>query len=142
MLQVYIRTKQNVLIEINPKCRIPRTFKRFSGLFAQLLTKYKIRASESSEILLKVIKNPIIDHLPIGSPVITTSEKSRLVDLDEYANSLNSGKPVCFVVGAMSKGDVEINYSNDSISVSSYPLSAGVVCAKLCNSFEKVWEIL
>jgi len=33
-LQVYIRTKNNVLIEINPKCRIPRTFKRFSGLFS------------------------------------------------------------------------------------------------------------
>jgi rRNA small subunit pseudouridine methyltransferase Nep1 len=32
MLQVYIHTEKNVLIEINPHIRIPRTFKRFCGL--------------------------------------------------------------------------------------------------------------
>ena len=130
------------MIEINPKCRIPRTFKRFAGLMAQLLTKYRIRAAETSEILLKVIKNPISDHLPMNCPVIATSEKSRLVDLDEYCTSLNKGKPVIFVVGAISKGDLDINYHNDSISVSSYPLSASVVCSKICNTFEKIWEVL
>ena len=31
-LQVYVRTQKNVLIEVNPQTRIPRTFKRFSGL--------------------------------------------------------------------------------------------------------------
>lgn len=32
LLQVYIHTHKNVLIEVNPQCRIPRTFKRFGGL--------------------------------------------------------------------------------------------------------------
>lgn len=32
MLQVYIHTAKGVLIEVNPHVRIPRTFKRFSGL--------------------------------------------------------------------------------------------------------------
>lgn len=32
MLQVYLRTTKNVLIELNPHVRIPRTFKRFAGL--------------------------------------------------------------------------------------------------------------
>ena len=32
LLQVYLKTTQNVLIEINPHVRIPRTFKRFAGL--------------------------------------------------------------------------------------------------------------
>mgnify|MGYP002717791355 FL=1 len=31
-LQVYIHTAKGVLIEVNPAVRIPRTFKRFSGL--------------------------------------------------------------------------------------------------------------
>jgi rRNA pseudouridine-1189 N-methylase Emg1 (Nep1/Mra1 family) len=31
LLQVYIRTSNNVLIEINPATRVPRTFKRFAG---------------------------------------------------------------------------------------------------------------
>lgn len=32
MLQVYIHTEKNALIEINPQTRIPRTFNRFCGL--------------------------------------------------------------------------------------------------------------
>lgn len=106
------------------------------------MIKYRIRAAESAEILLKVIKNPITEHIPLGSPIIATSEKSRLVDVDEYTRSLNKGKSVVFVVGAMSKGDLNIDYNEDSVSVSSYPLSAAVVCSKLCTSFEKIWDVL
>ena len=32
LLQVYIHTDKNVLIEVNPQTRIPRLFSRFSGL--------------------------------------------------------------------------------------------------------------
>ena len=34
LLQIYLRTKKNVLIEIHPSLRIPRTIKRFNGLMA------------------------------------------------------------------------------------------------------------
>lgn len=40
LLQVYIHTAKNVLIEVNPKTRIPRTFKRFSGLMGILLLSF------------------------------------------------------------------------------------------------------
>lgn len=35
LLQIYIHTESNVLIEIHPRTRIPRTFKRFSGLMGR-----------------------------------------------------------------------------------------------------------
>lgn len=41
LLQVYIRTEKNVLIEINPQTRIPRTFKRFAGLMGKYFMKRK-----------------------------------------------------------------------------------------------------
>ena len=37
LLQVYIHTAKGVLIEVNPTVRIPRTFKRFSGLMGMSL---------------------------------------------------------------------------------------------------------
>lgn len=42
LLQVYIRTAKGVLIELHPSVRIPRTFKRFSGLIGLsfLLTSF------------------------------------------------------------------------------------------------------
>ncbi|KCV67222.1 hypothetical protein H696_06358, partial [Fonticula alba] len=66
LLQVYIRTDKGVLIEINPQTRIPRTYPRFAGLMVQLLHKLSVRAADGPEKLLKVIKNPVTDHLPIG----------------------------------------------------------------------------
>lgn len=36
LLQVYIHTEKNALIEINPQTRIPRTFSRFCGLMGKL----------------------------------------------------------------------------------------------------------
>jgi rRNA small subunit pseudouridine methyltransferase Nep1 len=36
LLQVYVHTAKGVLIEVNPHVRIPRTFKRFSGLMGGL----------------------------------------------------------------------------------------------------------
>ena len=81
LLQVYVRTNKNVLIEINPSTRIPRTFKRFSGLMAQLLTNMKIRATGSSVTLMKVIKNPVTAHLPIGVKKLGTSTKGKLVNI-------------------------------------------------------------
>lgn len=35
LLQVYVHTAKGVLIEVNPHVRIPRTFKRFSGLMGE-----------------------------------------------------------------------------------------------------------
>lgn len=42
LLKVLIRTEDNRLIEINPVTKIPRTFKRFSGMIAKLLETTKI----------------------------------------------------------------------------------------------------
>ena len=140
MLQVFIRTKENVLIEISPKTKIPRTIKRFCGLMGQLLQKYRIRAMNSSEVLLKVIKNPITQYIPFGCPIISTNEKSKLIKLEDYIDNLKSNN-VAFVVGAISKGDVNIDYMTDTISISSFPLTAGIVCSKICTAFEKCWDV-
>ena len=45
---------KNVLIQVNPQIRIPRTFKRFCGLMVQLLQKLSIRATNGPDKLLKV----------------------------------------------------------------------------------------
>tara|TARA_B110000971_G_scaffold192504_1_gene204845 strand:- start:98 stop:751 length:654 start_codon:yes stop_codon:yes gene_type:complete len=85
-LQVYLRTTKNVLIEINPQVRIPRTFKRFSGLMVQLLHKLKIKAGGDSNVtLLKVIKNPFTLHLPAGIRVYGMSHLGEGERASEHA---------------------------------------------------------
>merc|ERR1712142_677744 len=58
LLQVYIHTAKNVLIEVHPQTRIPRTFDRFCGLMVQLLYKLSIHASDGPRKLFSSFKAP------------------------------------------------------------------------------------
>jgi len=141
LLQVYVRTANNVLIEINPATRIPRTFKRFAGLMVQLLHKYSITASDSSLKLMKVIKNPITDHLPAGCRKILMSYSADGIKRPSQLVP-ESEEPICIVVGAIAKGAIETDYTEENVSISNYPLSGAAVCSKLCDAFEQAWGVL
>ncbi|GLH01265.1 hypothetical protein R5R35_007028 [Gryllus longicercus] len=140
LLQVYIHTEKNILIEINPQTRIPRTFKRFAGLMVQLLHRFNVRASDANMKLLKVIKNPITDHLPVGCKKYGTSFSStKLINPRELVSTED---PVVVIVGAMAHGKVDVDYVEETFSLSNYPLSAALTCTKLCSAFEDVWGIV
>lgn len=244
LLKVYVRTAQNVIIDVNPKLRIPRTFKRFSGLIVQLLHKLSIKAEGiRGEPVLKLVKGPVTRFFPHNATVIGTSYSSdKLVDIFEYVPKLfestkvskprggedddedskepnlkkvktekegedsdeeeeekekevkdsfkleaeeeeerensddeeesenendikvetlddvpqnfdvkeefrytgkgKENKVVVFVVGAMSHGKINIDYSNDEISISQYPMSGSGACGKICASFEKYFGVI
>ncbi|GMM32714.1 18S rRNA pseudouridine methyltransferase [Saccharomycopsis crataegensis] len=143
-LQVYIHTARGVLIEVNPSVRIPRTFKRFSGLMVQLLHKLSIRSVNSQEQLLKVIKNPISDHLPTKCRKITLSFDAKVQRVQDYVETLDEDESICVFVGAMARGkdDFADEYIDEKIGVSDYPLSASVACSKFCHGCEDSWSIM
>ena len=160
LLQVYIHTAKGVLIEVNPHVRIPRTFKRFSGLMVQLLHKLAIRGANGPEKLLRVVKNPVTDYLPPGTVKLTLSGDAPTVRLSQYLPSvlksygqgktffLCSSKHVSYrrcsldnapaqnvavFVGAMARGrdDFADQFVDEKISISEYALSASVACGKV-----------
>lgn len=141
-LQVFVHTQKGVLIEINPQTRIPRTFARFAGLMVQLLHKLSIKAVNSSEKLLNIIKNPITDHLPTCCQRIGLSADAPVVRLHEWAAALPSDQTVVFFVGAMAHGKDEFVFAEKTIGISEYPLSASVVCSRICHTFEELWNIV
>jgi len=138
-LQVYVHTANGVLIEVNPQTRIPRTYKRFAGLMVQLLHKFSVRASDGPMKLLKVIRNPITDHLPVDCIRYGTSFSSE--KLVKPAELVHPDKHVVIVVGAMAHGKVEVDYTEETVSISGYPLSGALACAKLTSGFESAWGI-
>lgn len=147
LLQVYIRTERNVLIEINPQTRIPRTFKRFAGLMVQLLHKFSVRANDTSTKLMKVIKNPITDHLPVGCKKYAMSFSGKLLsnirDIVPKKNEEGEEEePIVLVVGAFAHGVLKSDYTEGLFSISNYPLSGAIACCKLCSAFEEVWGIV
>lgn len=70
-LRILINTEDDQVIEINPKTKIPRTFKRFSGMLAKLLETGKIEFE--GEVLLEILAGKIEDNLPEKCHVVGTS---------------------------------------------------------------------
>ncbi|ORY21327.1 Alpha/beta knot methyltransferase [Naematelia encephala] len=134
LLQVYIHTAKGVLIEVNPSVRIPRTFKRFSGLMVQLLHKLSIRGVNGSEKLLRVIKNPVTDHFPTNTIKLTLSADAPTIRLSQFLPTLPETHSIAVFVGAMARGadNFADQYVDQKISISDYSLSASVACGKFC----------
>ena len=84
-LQVILRTQKGLTIEINPSIRLPRTYKRFSGLFAQLMTKGRIQAPSGGATLLNVTNHPVHALVPPKSRYIQLTKHGHLVpDLTNF----------------------------------------------------------
>jgi len=151
-LLIYMHTAQNVLIEVHPSLRVPRTFKRFAGLCVELLQRHKIRAAGANETLMKVVANPVEKYLPVGSQRFGFSVAGRAVKFRDFAASVERDDkgtevPLVFAVGGVARGDPVLeaqfgqSYVQESISICPWGLSAACCCSKICNEFEHLWGI-
>lgn len=143
-VKVFVHTSKNVLIEINPKTRIPRTFKRFSGLMVQLLHRLKIRSADGNEMLLKVVKNPMSRHLPAGIRCYGLDTAGTLMTPIKFSKTIPTEGPIAFVFGANAVGNVDPAdhpYMQDFLSISEYPLSGVVAINRVLGAIEDKWGI-
>ena len=101
----------------------------YGNVVVQLLDKMRIRSSTGDETLLKVIKNPVTDHLPIGAHIFGTSVTGVLVDPIEFVEVLSettdkntNTDSFVFVFGAIAHGHLDLDYVEDMVSFSQYPV--------------------
>ncbi|KAJ9128464.1 hypothetical protein P3X46_034981 [Hevea brasiliensis] len=114
---VYVKTDKGVLFEVKPHVRIPRTYKRFAGIMLQLLQQLSITAVGKREKLLRVIKNPVTQYLPVNSRKIGFSYSSeKLVKMNKYVAAVSDDVDIVFVVGAMAHGKIDCDYIDDFIA--------------------------
>ena len=53
----------------------------------------------------------------------------------------NKDVPICLVVGAIAKGAVNVDYTEEDRCIGNYPLSAALACTKITSAFEEAWGI-
>lgn len=63
-------------------------------------------------------------------------------DISDIRELVPSSDPVVFVVGAFAHGKVSVEYTEKMVSISNYPLSAALTCAKVTTAFEEVWGVI
>lgn len=169
MLQVFLRTKKGVCIAVDPRLRVPRSWRIFEKTLVSLLYKMKVRASTGYLSLLRIVKNPITDHIPTNTVLYRVEKDGDLVDPFAFAKTCGSVAspsasssatggayealhkkaatekfmPFAFVIGGMSKGDVDAPYAapglSKSIRVEDRGMSGAAVCSVLLHAFEEAW---
>ncbi|KAN0026242.1 hypothetical protein ACTFIV_007226 [Dictyostelium citrinum] len=142
LLQVFIKTTKNVLIEVHPQTRIPRTFTRFAGLMVQLLKKLSIRATNGPDKLFKVIKNPITDHLAPGTKIYATSFSApKCVDLFEFVPEIFGYDPLPVIPVSTTPTGVALGSStNNNNNVNSIQSLNSVGGAQVRSAGESYYE--
>lgn len=90
---------------------------------------------------MRVIKNPISNHLPVGCRKFAMSFSAPEV---KHPRELvpKIDEPIALAIGAFAHGALNLDYTEGNFSISNYPLSAALACTKLCSAFEEVWGVI
>lgn len=139
---IFVHTNKNVVIQVNPQVRLPRTFRRFCGLMVQLLQKLSIRATNGPDKLLRVVKGPVWKHLPTGSHRIGFSRSAPQIIPMHRHPAIERLDPLVFVVGAFAHGHIEEGHVDEYISISQFPLSAAYALSRITNALEQKWDVV
>lgn len=168
-LQIFLHSHKSVLLSVDPRLHVPRSYRLFEKMMTQALHKFRIRSTTNFVTLLKVVKNPITDHLPLGCRIVRVEKDGESVDPFEFARKWGGEEtmsnftgsatcftrplplpPVAYVIGGMAKGDVAADYCGPntahdkqpyphSISFGKRGMSAACVCSTLCHAYEELW---
>ncbi|MBA0772430.1 hypothetical protein Gotri_007802 [Gossypium trilobum] len=147
-------------------------FDLFNNHAVQLLQKLNITAVGKREKLLRVIKNPVTNYFPVNSRKIGgfdfdccfscfvcknplfpelkffflhsgfSYSSDKLVKMRKYVDAVGDDVNLVFVVGAMAHGKIEVDYIDDFIAISGYPLSAAMCIARITEALADKWSIL
>ena len=139
LLQLYIHTRNEKIIWINPKTRLPRQYHRFIGLMEQLLKKSRIETA--NEVLLS-IESKSLDELLSEQKGETfllweQGKKSSFVQMCRYSER----SPLTVVIGGFPHGDFHLasNLIENKISIDSESHTASYLLAKTICTFEQVY---
>jgi len=134
LLSIFIRTKNNQLIEVSSELKVPAAYDDFEAMMANLLINRKCikghvhQEGTGRRTLMKFLKNDLDELLPAGKEIYGLSVNGQDIEpkcLSQWVfekftrptdGKLNSGevvrplntpkkKPIVFIIGAVAKSD-------------------------------------
>lgn len=134
LIEIYIHTIKNKIIEVNTQTRLPKNFDRFKGLMVQLLHQKKIEAN--NKILMKVLEGETVQTILANIQPdrrFIFSFDGKKTDLMETFES-NSENDLVFIIGGFPYGKLStqiLNLTNNVISIYPEALKAWIVLNKV-----------
>jgi len=142
LLNVYVHTRGDLTIFMNPKTRIPRNYPRFCGLLEKLFKDKVIKSG--NDILLELKPLNVRQLIDATRPDFTVllDEKASLIKIDDLVSDLKKYKNPCLIIGGFPHGDFRGNYSyvNKKVSLYPGPLNVWTIACETVSSYYKAVE--
>ena len=134
--KVFVHTYGDVVVDIAPKTRMPKSYFRFRGLMEKAIAGGGDRLVKAGRLSLpELVKRAVKPDITIGLSV-----RGMKMELEALAGRLMSADNPCVIVGGFPHG----HFSPDTLSVidelvriHEMPLEAHVVTSRLLYEFEK-----
>merc|ERR1712187_637843 len=120
------------------------------NLIAELLKNGEVRGRKNGQpdiAVMKVLSDPLEQHLPHGCKCFALTPKGRTQKLDELVESVAAnGEVLVFAIG-VSEGDAVTEpgfgerYVGNHVAVCPWNIRAASVCQMVCHECETFWDI-
>ncbi len=138
-LRMYVHTRHDEVIEVEPETRIPRSYNRFVGLMEQLFITGGVPPKDP---LLKLFDERLEERIKNITPekVITFKKEGEQINRRELFRGLCSEDDVCALIGGFPRGDflsnVE-NLSDEIVKIYHDELDASTVVGHVIQFYEE-----
>ncbi len=135
-VKIFVHTCTDVVLDVAPKTRVPKSYLRFRGLMEKSLSGedeplVRVRRSGVGDLVRKVIGSDIVFGLSV---------QGRRVELEELAEKLMAADNPCVLVGGFPHGHFSpetVSVIDELVRIHEMPLEAHVVTSRLLYEFEK-----
>ncbi len=136
-MHTWIHTRNNLILEISPDTRLPKSYNRFAGLMEDLFEKGEIKYEEKTLLKIhngdvkKMIELAGAEHLKILSP------KGDMTSVSELVNP--EIKDASFLIGGFSEGDFisDVYGISESYSIFEEELTIWSVAMEIIAQYER-----
>jgi len=137
-LRLYVHTRHNKLITIDPATRIPHAYNRFVGLIEHL---FLTGTAPPEKPLLRLEDAPLAETIARIKParVISFNERGEKKLFSELFRGLSKGDEACVVIGGFPHGDFLSDVrelSNELVCIDPDLLTAPTVTARAIYAYE------
>jgi rRNA small subunit pseudouridine methyltransferase Nep1 len=136
-LQIYVHTRDDKVIWVNPNVRLPKNYSRFIGLMEQLYEKKVIKSE--TEILLSIEDKTLPELLDeLGTWNVLFCEQGDDVDTIDFLKD-RKGKNLALLIGGFPHGEftTALQVAQEKIRIGSESFAASTVVAKALFSYEE-----
>jgi rRNA small subunit pseudouridine methyltransferase Nep1 len=140
-VRVFVHTYDDVVVDVAPRTRIPKSYFRFRGLAEQTLLGQGDKFLRAQPMRLPgLVRKVVAPDITIGLSV-----QGRRMELEDVAGRLMSADNPCVIVGGFPHGHFTpgtLSVVDELFRIHEMPLEAHVVTSRILYEFEKAVSVL